>query len=74
MKLEDHDERLKVVERKLDELDCKLQGLLDAWNTAHGVVRFVKWAAALVAALTTLFVSVSVAKDIALHNLHEALK
>lgn len=56
------------------ELRCDIAGLLEAWQTANGVVRFVKWAAALVAALTTIAVSFSVAKDIAVHNIMDSLK
>ena len=59
---------------EIAELRCEIAGLLEAWRTANGVVKFVKWAAALVAALTTIGVSVSVAKDMALHDIIEAIK
>lgn len=77
----DHDKvemqmKAELAEMRHDiaELRCDIAGLLEAWQTANGVVRFVKWSAALVAALTTIAVSVSVAKDIAVHNFMDHLK
>lgn len=72
--MNDHDARLDALESRLENLDKNMAGLLDAWNTAGGVVRFVKWAAAVVAACTTLYVSLAVGKDILIHNIQESLK
>ena len=39
----------------LQELKGQVSELLDAWNTANGLVRFIKWTAGLVAALGVIW-------------------
>lgn len=51
-----------------------IEGLVEAWRTASGVVKFVKWAAALATAISTIYVSAAVGKDIAINSLREILK
>ena len=36
----------------------ELKDLLDAWNTATGVVRFVKWLSTLVTAMAVIFAAI----------------
>lgn len=45
---------LEAVQAELKAVRKELKDLLDAWNTATGVVRFVKWLSTLVAALAVL--------------------
>ena len=43
-----------IVHRKHVALSCSDADMLDAWNTATGVVRFVKWLSTLVAAIAVI--------------------
>jgi hypothetical protein len=49
---------LEAVQEELKAVRVELKGLLDAWNTATGVVRFVKWFATLVTASAVIFAAV----------------
>lgn len=46
---------LEAVQEELKAVRKELKDLLDAWNTATGVVRFVKWLSTLVTAGAILF-------------------
>lgn len=65
---------LAEIRQDIADLRGDIAGLLEAWNTANGVVKFVKWIAALVAAFSTIYVACAVGKDIVIHNLQESLK
>jgi len=43
------------MKESMRELKTQVQGLLDAWNTATGLVRFVKWTAGLVTACAVIW-------------------
>ncbi len=45
---------LEAVRAELKAVRKELKDLLDAWNTATGVVRFVKWLSTLVAAIAVI--------------------
>jgi hypothetical protein len=49
--LEGVQEELKAVRKELKEL-------LEAWNTATGMVRFVKWLSTLMAALAVIYATI----------------
>jgi len=65
---------LAEIRQDIAELRCDIAGLLEAWNTANGVVKFVKWIAAIAGALTTIYVACAVSKDIVIHNVTESFK
>ena len=46
---------LEAVQAELKAVRKELKDLLEAWNTATGVVRFVKWLSTLVAAIAVFF-------------------
>jgi hypothetical protein len=46
---------------EVQELSEQVHDLVDAWKTAHGVVRFVKWMGGLATAGTALWVLVKMA-------------
>ena len=46
---------LEALQSELKAVRKELKGLLDAWNTATGVVRFVKWLSTLVTAGAIIF-------------------
>ncbi|WP_397578452.1 hypothetical protein [Sphingorhabdus sp.] len=46
---------LEAMQSELKAVRKELKGLLDAWNTATGVVRFVKWLSTLVTAGAIIF-------------------
>lgn len=46
---------LEAKQSELKAVRKELKGLLDAWNTATGVVRFVKWLSTLVTAGAIIF-------------------
>ena len=45
---------LEAVQAELKAVHKELTDLLEAWNTATGVVRFVKWLSTLVAAIAVI--------------------
>jgi hypothetical protein len=45
---------LEAVQAELKAVRKELKDLLEAWNTATGVVRFVKWLSTLVAAIAVI--------------------
>ena len=45
---------LEAMQEDLKAVRKELKDLLDAWNTAAGVVRFVKWLSTLVAAIAVI--------------------
>ena len=45
---------LEAVQSELKAVRKELKDLLEAWNTATGVVRFVKWLSTLVAAIAVI--------------------
>jgi hypothetical protein len=51
-----------------------IAGIVDAWKTASGVVRFVKWSAALTTAIAALTVSMKVGADLFVAAIKESLK
>jgi len=52
----DHYElRLQNLEEKIDHLTDNVAGLVTAWRTANGLVRFVKWSTGFVLALAALW-------------------
>ena len=46
---------LEAMQSELKAVRKELKGLLDAWNTATGVVRFVKWLSTLVTVGAIIF-------------------
>ncbi len=46
---------LEAMQSELKAVRKELKGLLDAWNTATGFVRFVKWLSTLVTAGAIIF-------------------
>ena len=46
---------LEAMQSELKAVRKELKDLLDAWNTATGVVRFVKWLSTLVTAAAIIF-------------------
>ena len=49
---------LEAVQEELKAVRKELKDLLEAWNTATGVVRFVKWLSTLVTALAVIFAAI----------------
>jgi hypothetical protein len=47
--------------REVRELSASVQDLVEAWRTAHGVVRFVKWMGGLATAGTALWALIQLA-------------
>lgn len=47
------------LKEELLTLNNKVDGLLDAWNTANGVVRFMKWIASIVTAATIIWAALT---------------
>jgi ribosomal protein S12 methylthiotransferase accessory factor YcaO len=45
---------LEAVQSELKAVRKELKDLLEAWNTATGVVRFIKWLSTLVAAIAVI--------------------
>jgi len=45
---------MALIRADLEAVQEELKDLLDAWNTATGVVRFVKWLSTLVTALAVI--------------------
>lgn len=43
------------VEKKVDELALQIQSLVEAWNTARGVVKFVKVIGSIATAVTAVW-------------------
>jgi hypothetical protein len=50
-----NDIQLQRVEHELAALRNDISALLDAWRTAQGLVRFVKWAGSLATAATAIY-------------------
>ena len=49
---------LEAMQTELKAVRKDIKDLLDAWNTATGVVRFVKWLSTLVTALAVIFAAI----------------
>lgn len=49
---------LEAMQGELKAVRQELKDLLDAWNTATGVVRFIKWLSTLVTALAVIFAAI----------------
>jgi hypothetical protein len=47
------------LKKAMTKLEGQVAGLLEAWNTATGLVKFVKWAATLAAAVGILWAFLS---------------
>ena len=45
---------------KVDTLSDKVSGLLDAWNTASGVVSFIKWLSGVIVAVGIIWTALKV--------------
>jgi len=54
------DERLQLIEEKLDKLSKDVEDLVSAWKAATVVVAFVKWAGSTAAALTAIIALVKI--------------
>jgi len=50
-------EQLQKQNESADERNKKLDALIDAWNTANGLLRVIKWLAMVGAALGTIWVA-----------------
>jgi hypothetical protein len=46
---------IAALEGKVDQLSTDVKGLVEAWQTASGVVAFVKWTAGLATAITVIW-------------------
>jgi hypothetical protein len=46
---------LARVEKKVDDLTLEIRSLVDAWNTARGVVKFVKVIGSVATAITAVW-------------------
>lgn len=55
MNLPQEQERLAVLERQMIELRADIKGLVEAWNAATGLVKFVKFLSTLVAAVSAVY-------------------
>ena len=49
---------LKELSREVAELKAAVKDLVDAWNTARGMVRFVKWMGGIATAVSAIGVAV----------------
>ena len=49
---------LEGVQEELKAVRKELKDLLEAWNTATGMVRFVKWLSTLMAALAVVYATI----------------
>lgn len=49
---------LEAMQEELKAVRKDLKDLLDAWNTATGMVRFVKWLSTLMAALAVVYATI----------------
>lgn len=47
------------MKKSMDSLQGQVRQLLEAWNTASGLVKFVKWMAGLVTAVTVLWTAIN---------------
>lgn len=56
-----HDLQLRRVENELAALRSDISALLTAWQTAQGVVRFVKWLGSIATAVTALWAVIHLA-------------
>jgi len=52
---EDQTYELHELRREVAELRQDVRGLLEAWRTAQGVVRFVKWVGAMATGITAIW-------------------
>jgi len=59
--LQEVNDRLDRVEAALDRMGTRIESLLNAWNTASGVVKFVKWLGGLAMAMTAIWAMIRVA-------------
>lgn len=51
-------EKVDDLARKVDHLTAQTANLVEAWNTATGMLKFIKWGAGLVAAITAAWVAI----------------
>lgn len=54
------DERLTIIEEKLDKLSKDVEDLVSAWKAAAVVVALVKWAGSVAAAITAILALVKI--------------
>lgn len=47
----DEGDRIEKLEQKVDRLSDSVEGLVTAWKTAGGLVRFVKWSSGFIIGL-----------------------
>ena len=53
----DNTAELAAIRHEVAELKSAVKDLVDAWNTARGVVRFVKWMGSIATALSAIGVA-----------------
>jgi hypothetical protein len=51
---------LARVEKKVDDLALEIRSLVDAWNTARGVVKFVKVIGSIATAMTAMWALIKI--------------
>ena len=51
---------IEAVQDELKAVRRELKDLLDAWNTATGMVRFVKWLSTLMAAMAVIYLLLAI--------------
>lgn len=59
-----HAQNIARVERKVDDLTLEIRSLVDAWNTARGVVKFVKVIGSLATAVAAIWALIRIGHTI----------
>jgi len=49
---------IEEVKRDMKELKAEVKSLLEAWNTATGLLKFIKWSATMIAAAGVLIAAI----------------
>ena len=50
-----HSADIAALREEVRELSEQIHGLVEAWNTARGVVKFVKWLSSMAIAVTSIW-------------------
>lgn len=61
LSVESLNREMHSLRREVRELSGNVQDLVEAWRTAHGVVRFVKWMGSLAVAVAALWALIQMA-------------